>query len=134
ADNPAGAGPSLSATQTFTVFVLETNSPPLLVAISNKTIVEGLLLTFTNSASDSDTPANTLTFSLANAPTNAAIDAASGVFTWTPTEDQGPGTNVISVIVTDNGSPSLGATQTFAVFVLETNTAPSLEGISDRVI
>jgi hypothetical protein len=32
------------------------------------------------------------------------------VFTWTPDESQGPSTNLIVVIVNDNGSPSLSAT------------------------
>src|ERR1043166_8708005 len=43
------------------------------------------------------------TYSLgAAAPTNATIGSANGVFTWTPTEAQGPGTyNNIPVIVAD---------------------------------
>ena len=126
--------PSLSATQSFTVIVNEVNSAPSLAAVANKTVTEGFLLTFTNSASDGDLPTNALSFSLAGAPSNAAVNATSGVFTWTPTEAQGPGTNMMSVIVTDNGVPSLSATQTFTVFVLETNSAPTLAVIGDRVV
>src|SRR6185503_4785521 len=44
------------------------------------------------------------------APTNAVINPGTGVFTWTPTESQGPGTYQIQVIVTDNSSPPLRAT------------------------
>ncbi|MCC7018063.1 MAG: putative Ig domain-containing protein, partial [Rhodospirillales bacterium] len=36
------------------------------------------------------TPANDLTFSLIGAPLGASIDPDTGVFTWTPTEAQGP--------------------------------------------
>ena len=62
----------------------------------------------------------TLTFSLgAGAPANAAINPITGVFTWTPTEAQAPGTNVIAVIVTDNSVPPTKATNTFTVVVLE---------------
>jgi hypothetical protein len=127
--------PNLSATQSFTVIVSEVNTAPSLAAITNKTVVESLLLTFTNSASDADVPANVLTFSFdAGAPTNAIINPTNGVFTWTPTEVQGPGTNTISVIVTDNGTPSLSATQSFTVVVLESNLPPVLAAITNYTI
>lgn len=124
--------PSLSATQSFTVVVLEVNETPLLAAIPNYTVMEGEALVFTNQFSDPDMPANELTFSLLNAPTNATIDPASGVFTWPTTEADGPGTNVISVSVTDDGVPSLSATQSFTVLVLETNRAPVLAAVADH--
>jgi hypothetical protein len=47
--------------------------------------------TFTATATDSDLPAQALTFSLVSAPPGAAIDASTGAFSWTPTEAQGPG-------------------------------------------
>jgi hypothetical protein len=47
----------------------------------------------------------------------AAIDLNSGLFSWTPTEVQGPGTYPIGVIVRDDGTPSLSATNTFTVTV-----------------
>ena len=126
--------PNLSATSTFIVFVNEVNVAPGLSPVGPRTVVEGTLLVITNVADDSDMPANTLTFSLANAPSNAVINASSGVFSWQTTEVDGPGTNTISVIVTDDGVPSLSATNTFTVMVLETNSAPTLEFIADRVV
>ena len=48
-------------------------------------------LTFTATATDNDLPANTLTFTLVGEPTGAVDRPVSGVFTWTPTEAQGPG-------------------------------------------
>jgi hypothetical protein len=111
------------------------NTPPFLPAISSKTVTEGTLLIFTNSATDSDVPANALTYSLApGAPSGATVNPTNGVFTWTPTETQGPGTNSITMRVLDNGSPSLNSTQTFTVFVLETNSPPTLAPITDRSI
>ena len=48
-------------------------------------------LTFTNTATDADVPAQNLTFSLdAGAPDGAEIDPVTGVFTWTPTPAQSP--------------------------------------------
>jgi hypothetical protein len=111
---------------------ITTNHPPSLPVISTKTVNELETLTFTNSASDPD--GNALTYSLQNAPTNSSIGATNGVFSWTPTEAQGPGSNYISVIVTDNGAPSLTATQSFAAIVNEVNSAPTLAGIADRTI
>ena len=126
--------PPLSATQSFTVFVLESNSPPMLASISNRTLFLGETLTFTNAAIDPDVPANTLSFSMLNAPTNAALDASTGVFAWTPTPAQAPATNIISIVVTDDGSPSLSATQGFTIIVLVSNQPPVLASVADRII
>ena len=59
------------------------------------------LLTFTASATDADLPANTLTYSLVGAPAGASIAPSTGVFTWTPTETQGPATFNFTVRVSD---------------------------------
>jgi hypothetical protein len=99
------------------------NSAPVLAAQNDRTIAELTTLTVTNTASDD--PANTLTYSLVNPPSGAQIDA-NGVITWTPTEDQGPSTNVITTIVTDNSIPPLNATNSFIVTVTEVNSAPVL--------
>jgi len=109
-----------------------TNNPPNLPPITNKQIAELQTLTFTNSATDPD--GNSLLYSLVGAPGNAAIGATSGVFTWTPTEVQGPATNVMQVVVTDNGLPSLSVTQTCTIVVLESNLPPSLAPIASRVV
>ena len=76
-----------------------------------------------------------LTYTLGpGAPANAAIHAATGVFTWTTTEAQGPFTNVITVIVTDNSTPPLSASQAVTVVVLESNLPPVLTAVSNRAI
>jgi hypothetical protein len=64
---------------------------------SAATIPELVAYTFTAAATDSDVPAQTVTFSLVGAPSGASIGASSGVFTWTPTEAQGPGSYPFSV-------------------------------------
>ncbi|MDQ3755016.1 MAG: cadherin repeat domain-containing protein, partial [Acidobacteriota bacterium] len=89
---------------------------PVLGAIGNKAGFWGNALSFTASATDADLPANTLTYSLAGAvPTGASITAA-GAFTWTPTSAQ-LGTHTITVLVTDNGTPSLSDSETITVTV-----------------
>src|SRR5262245_64996735 len=59
-------------------------------------------------------------------PAGASIDGSSGVFTWTPTEAQGPGTYPFSVRVSD------GVTNTDAAITLtvtEANLAPVLANV-----
>src|SRR5205807_3001239 len=125
--------PSLSATNSFTVVVTEVNSPPVLGAQADRTVAEGTMLTVTNSATDPDIPANVLTYMLVNPPTGAVIDSM-GVITWTPGEAQGPGTNVITTVVSDNGVPGLSATNSFTVIVTEVNSAPILGAQADQTI
>ena len=101
-----------------------------LVASANYTINEGISLTFTDTATDPDLPANSLSFSLdPGAPPGASVGSTSGVFTWTPTEAQGPGTYPITVRVTDNGSPPLSDTKSFTVIVNEVNSPPSISAV-----
>lgn len=123
-----------TAQTSFLLAVGSVNHAPSLDAISDQTVSEGSLLTFTAHASDSDTPAQTLTFSLSSAPPGATIDPATGVFTWTPTEEQGPGSYALTVVVTDNGSPALSASRTFNVTVNEVNSAPALDAIPDQTV
>src|SRR5436190_1303152 len=115
----------MSGSASFTITVNEVNSAPVLAAIGNKTVNELATLAFTATATDSDVPANTLTFSLdAGAPAGATIGASTGAFSWTPTEAQGPASTPITVRVTDNGSPALSAAETITVTVNEVNSAP----------
>ena len=112
--------PSLSTTQSFTAVVFETNSAPVLAAISDRTIYAENPFSFTNIATDSDIPANTLVFSLpANSPVGATINSSNGVFSWTSPADEEPGVNLVSIAVSDNGSPSLSATQSFVLTTIK---------------
>jgi hypothetical protein len=121
--------------QTFTISVTNLNEAPVLASIGSKSVNEGSLLTFTASASDPDVPANALTYSLdAGAPVGASIDATSGVFTWTPSEAQGPGTFNVTVRVTDDGTPNLDDFETIEVRVGEVNdVAPQVSDNTFRV-
>ena len=121
--------------ETITVTVAEVNAAPVLGAIGAQSINEGAPLTFTATASDSDLPANTLTFSLANGTTGAVPLGASittgGVFSWTPSEAQGPGTYTFDVVVSDGTSTD---SETITVTVAEVNAAPVLGAIGAQSI
>jgi len=93
------------------------NTAPTLAAISNYTRIAGATIIFTNSANDTDVPAQTLTFALLNNPTNATVTTNTGIFNWRPSIAQGGSSNAMKIVVTDSGLPSLSATQAFTVFV-----------------
>lgn len=123
-------GTDRKATNSFSVAVLHANTHPVLPPQTNRTIAELTLLTVTNTASDSDVPADTLTYQLQNPPAGMTISAA-GVITWTPTEAAGPGTNQITTIVSDGSATT---TNSFQVIVTEVNTPPTLTAIANRIV
>lgn len=93
------------------------NTPPTLSAIPNATIIAGQTLVVTNDATDTDLPAQTLTWSLVNPPAGANINSTNGLLTWRPAIAQSPSTNLVTVAVTDSGTPTMSATQSFTVVV-----------------
>ena len=124
-----------NATPRTTNVLPGSNTPPTLALIGGKSINEGALLSFTAVATDTNVPAQTLTFSLgAGAPDGASIHPTSGLFTWIPTEAQGPGTYPVAIRVTDSGLPNMSATQTVTIVVNEVNSAPSLATILSQTV
>jgi hypothetical protein len=107
-------------------FVLQNNPPVLTNVPASATIPELGAYTFTATATDVESPPEVLTFSLVGAPTGASIDPTSGVFTWTPTEAQGPGVYPFSVRVYD-GKWNTDAPITLTVS--EVNLAPAISGV-----
>jgi hypothetical protein len=96
------------------------NTPPVFVPVAGRTINPGVTLVVTNAAVDTDSPPPALTFSLLHAPTNATLATANstnGIFTWRPLVSQANTTNLVSVQVTEQGTPSLSATNNFKVTV-----------------
>ncbi len=140
--NPwAANATSLSVTNSFVVRVREVNQAPQLALPAPLVLDEltPLPATFAATASDADLPPNALTFSLAAAPAGMLIDPATGRITWTPTEAQGPSTNLVAVVVAD-ASPeainttTLRVTNIVEIVVREVNTPPVLTLPADRTI
>src|SRR2546426_4975994 len=65
--------PALSDTNSFSVTVNEVNSAPTLLTIAGQTVNELATLTVTNTATDTDLPANTLTYQLLAGPDRTSI-------------------------------------------------------------
>jgi hypothetical protein len=111
-----------------------TNHPPVLDPIGDKTVVEGTMLMFLAHATDPD-PGDILTFSLgATRPDGAVIDSRTGLFSWTPTESQGPGVYTFDVVVRDGAQPPGEDSEEITVTVTEVNRAPVLGFIADRAV
>ena len=124
-----------SSTETFGVDVTALNHAPTITPIATQNATVGSLLTVNVVATDSDTPAQTLTYSLdAGFPTGASIDPSTGVFIFTPTSNEVGQTNAVTVRVTDNGEPNLSSTVTFNVNVASVNTAPSITAIGNKTV
>ena len=129
--------PVLEDRETITVTVAEVNTAPVLATIGDQTVDELVELSFTAVATDADLPVNGLVFALdGDVPAGAVIDAVSGVFTWTPTEVQGPGSYTFDVVVADDGSPVLEDRETITVNVAEVNALPVADagGDADAIV
>ncbi|MGP0064204.1 MAG: putative Ig domain-containing protein [Isosphaeraceae bacterium] len=114
--------PADTATETFTVNVFSAGTilPPELAYIGSgyAVIGEQFQLNISNFASDPNTPAQPLTYSvLSGAPSGVSINPTTGLLTWTPAANQPAGSASITVLVADNQSPALYATETFSVNV-----------------
>ncbi|MGD0262554.1 MAG: Ig-like domain-containing protein, partial [Verrucomicrobiota bacterium] len=129
--------PALSATNSFTVVVLDVNIAPVLPVIANQTVNELTLLTVTNTAFETNVHA-TSSYTLVSPPAGASIDT-NGIITWTPSQTQSTNTYTLTTVVTntdadDPGTLHLSATNSFTVVVREVNVAPVLPVQANRTI
>jgi hypothetical protein len=104
---------------------------PTFASLPGRLIRELSLTSFRLVGRDTDLPAQPLTYSLVKGPNGLTV-SPDGVVSWTPTEEQGPSTNLVTVRVSDNGSPALSSTASFSLFVSEANTAPTLVNAFSR--
>ena len=83
----------------ITIVVTNTDRPPVLNYIGNKTVVEDSLLEFTITAGDPD--GDSLAYSASNLPAGAVFNSSTQVFSWTPGFDQAGTYSDICFEVTD---------------------------------
>jgi len=103
--------------------ILNDDSAPVLDAIGSLGMRPELApVTFIASASDADGDA--VSYALVGAPAGAAIDSASGAFSWTPAEEQGPG--AYGIVVRAQDPYGNLADQIVEVLVAEVNSPPTL--------
>jgi hypothetical protein len=100
--------------------------------IGDKTVDEAHLLTFAVNSSQ----CSNVRYSLGpGAPEGAKIDPDLGIFTWVPSECQGPGTYVIPVQVNPLSNTLMPlASTSFTVTVLESNAPPVIDPIEPKPV
>jgi uncharacterized protein (DUF1800 family) len=125
--------PALEATRQFTVVVTESNTAPIFAPVLRQTVEELTQWTLTLAATDGDLPAQGLSYALVSGPSGLTVSAL-GEMTWTPTEAQGPSTNVVRVQVFDDGTPSRSGTNEFVLVVQEVNLPPVLAAVPDLAV
>jgi hypothetical protein len=89
---------------------------PVLTVPGTQTIYAGQTLTVTNYATLFPTD-GTPVFALISGPAGANLDTNTGILTWETTFAQPSGTYTNVIAVTDNNSPPLSTTNSFAVVV-----------------
>ena len=109
--------PAAVANRAFTVTVGDVNNPPTLMPVAPQSIEANGVLIVDADAADGDSPQQTVSFALADAPPAATIDPASGVIQWLPTLADAGRNHVFTVTATDNGSPQQTASTSFTATV-----------------
>ena len=111
------------------------NQPPVFGGALNVEVPEGSVLEVQVRAIDADVPADGVVHRLgAGAPAGMRVDPRSGRVLWPTGEGSGPLQFTVEVIATDDGLPSLSATNRVTVSVIEDNEAPILAPVPEQVV
>jgi uncharacterized protein YkwD/PKD repeat protein len=109
---------SLTDSETVTITVSSLNQAPILSTIGSKSVAEESVLSFTISATDSDS--GSLTYSATGLPSGASFNSNTRTFSWTPSSTQS-GSYQVTFRVSDG---SLTDSETVTITVSSTNRAP----------
>jgi len=135
ATDRAGNQEAGHATPDAQTTVAVNNQAPVMDPVADQLLDEGDTLRMSVTATDPDGALQTLAFTLdPGAPAGMALNPATGELTWPTSVGQGGTTNVVTVRVSDNGSPALSAARTFKVIVRRGNHPPVLARVPDQVV
>lgn len=121
--------PSLSATQILIIQVLEVDNAPVIEPVGPQSVDELALFQIQVRAVDPDGVVSDLIYSIESAPQGVAIDPATGLLSWTPSESDGPRDYTIAIRVTEPGG--LSSTVSFLLGVKEVNSPPTVARVND---
>ena len=103
----------------FTVTVTEVNSAPYFSCSLEREAIIGETLSLTTiKATDSDIPAQKITYTLEGGAPNGLRFYSNGDIVWTPSKDQ-IGEHLLSILATDNGTPVKSGSATLKITVRE---------------
>ncbi len=117
-----------TATTTVNITVNDVNTAPVITPIPDKSVNEGVTLTFDITATDAE--GDVLTYSATNLPTGALFDATARKFTWKPSSTQA-GEYFVTFSVFDG---KLSASTSVKITVIDANAAPEITPINDKTI
>ncbi|HEY1789330.1 MAG TPA: hypothetical protein VGJ73_14315 [Verrucomicrobiae bacterium] len=120
---------NLPAMSVVTFTGVATNYAPVLTPVQNITVNPDVTVNVTNIATDVGAPPQTLTFNslpeLRRQGFSASFNTNTGVLTWTPPISYAGSSNLFQVVVANNGTPVLSATNSFYIIV-DPMTQPSI--------
>ncbi|RMF67218.1 MAG: T9SS C-terminal target domain-containing protein [Calditrichaeota bacterium] len=102
-----------------------TNNFPVFTNLSDRTVVEGTLLTFQVEATDDD--GDPLTYSAENLPPGAIFEPGSRTFSWTPGEQQAGEYHVTFIVEDTKGGRDV---ESIKITVKNSNTPPTIVSFS----
>jgi len=111
--------PAFTANQAFSIAVTAANVAPVITSNATLSAKQGEVYSYNVNATDENT-GDIITYSLSSAPTGMSINASNGVINWTPSSSH-VGTQDVSVLVSDNGTPSLSKAHNFTITVAANN-------------
>jgi hypothetical protein len=117
-------GTDTASLSPFSITVTDTNRAPTISGSPSTSVAEGSSYRFAPSANDAD--GDSLNFSIANRPSWASFNTATGVLSGTPGMADAGTTSNIQISVSD-GSAS-AALSAFSITVTNTNQAPTISG------
>ncbi len=108
------------------------NPPPVIGSIADRTIDEETTVSVAVNVMDANHDRSQINLQMLSGPTGANFNSATGQFSWTPSEADGPGQFAVVLQATDPD----GATDTerFVINVLEVNLPPLLQTQQDLQI
>ena len=100
-----------------------------LAAIDNQTVNELETLNLPLKATAEGLNQGDWVYRIASGPPGATVDLKSGLLTWEPDEEQGPGEYTVTVVAQARGGKQAQDKQSFKIVVREVNQAPDIAPI-----
>ena len=116
--------------ETITLTVVDVNREPVLAALDNRAVQENQRLSFTVTATDPD--GDDFTLGSGDLPTGASFNPATGVFEWTPGQQQSGNYEIL--FTADDGLAGGVDSLVVIVSVGNVNRPPKIDPVGNQVV